>query len=72
MVFQGYGGAARLCKRCMLAKVELVVLLRSLSSVPLIFWPLPDTESTYFVELVSLLMPLFFSGAIALLFLSCL
>ena len=42
---QGYGGAARLCRRCTLVRAEHVVLLRSLSSVgPLPFRPLPDTE----------------------------
>ena len=53
-------------------RAEHVVLLRSLSSVPLTFLATSRyrASSISFVQLVSLLMPLLFSGAIALLFLS--
>ena len=53
-------------------RAEHVVLLRSLSSVPLTFLATSRYRASYmcFVQLVSLLMRLLFSGAIALLFLS--
>ena len=34
---------------CTLVRVERVVLLQSLATVPLPFWPLPDTELLPFV-----------------------
>ena len=69
---QGYGGAARLCRRCTLVRAERVVLLRSLSSVPLTFLATSRyrVSSICFVQLVSLLIPVSSSGALALLFLS--
>ena len=65
---RGHADVARFCRRCTLMRAEHVVLLRSLSNVPLPFW----ATSRYpdFVRLVSLLMPLVFSGAVSLLFLS--
>ena len=56
----------------MLVRAEHVVLLRSLSSLALTFSATSRYRgsSIFFVQLVSLLMPLLFSGAIALLFLS--
>ena len=70
---QGYGGVARLCRRCTLVRAEHEVLLRSLSSIPLTFLATSRcrASSICFVQLVSLLMPLLlFSGATTLLFLS--
>ena len=61
-----------LCRRCTLVRAEHVVLLRSLSSVPLTFLAIfrYRASSMCFVQLVSPLVHLLFSAAIALLFLS--
>ena len=61
-----------MCRRCTLPRAEHVVLLWSLSSVPLIFLATSRyrASSICFFQLVSLLIPLLFSGAMSLLFLS--
>ena len=64
---QGYGGAARLCRRCTPVRAEHVVLLRSLSSVPRTFLATSrnQTSSMCFIQIVSLLVHLVFAGALA-------
>ena len=59
-------------RRRTFVRAEHVVLLRSLSSVPLTFLATCRyrDSSIRFVQLVSVLMPLSFSGAITLLFLN--
>ena len=65
-------GIAGLWRCCTLVRAEHVVLLRSLSSVPLTFLATSGYRASCmcFVQLVSQLMPLLLLGATTLLFLS--